>query len=299
MGTESVSSRYRAIDTWPTETVVEALFEAQLAAAAAVGAATGALAAAADAIAQRLGDPRSRLVFAGAGASGRIAIQDGVELTPTYSLEPDRIVYLLAGGEPALTRSVEGAEDEADTAAALVADHGVGPADVAIGLAASGTTRFTVAAIEAARDRGALTVAMANNADAPLLEAAEHAILLPTGAEPIAGSTRMKAGTAQKIALNLLTTATMVRLGRVHEGMMVDMKMSNAKLRDRGARIIADLAGVGRDEGAAALAAADDEIKTAVLMLRGLDKAAARAVLARAGGRLRAALAMSERDTPS
>ncbi|MEQ9812506.1 MAG: N-acetylmuramic acid 6-phosphate etherase [Azospirillaceae bacterium] len=299
MGTESVSSRYRAIDTWPTETVVEALFEAQLAAAAAVGGATGPLARAAEAIAERLRRPESRLVFAGAGASGRIAIQDGVELTPTYSLEPDRIIYLLAGGTPALTRSVEGAEDEAEAAAALIAEHGVGAADVAIGLAASGTTRFTVAAIEAARGRGALTIAMANNAGAPLLDAAEHPILLPTGAEPIAGSTRMKAGTAQKIALNLLTTATMVRLGRVHEGMMVDMKMSNAKLRDRGARIVAELAGVDSARGAAALAAADNEIKTAVLMLRGLGRTEARALIDRADGRLRAALAMTERDTPS
>jgi N-acetylmuramic acid 6-phosphate etherase len=184
------------------------------------------------AIADRLGRG-GRLFYAGAGTSIRIAVQDGTELGPTFDWPEARTGYLIAGGEGALREAVEGAEDDAAEAAAQVAEAGVGPPDAVIGIAASGRTPFTVAAVRAARDAGALTVGIAGATKAPLLEAAEHAICLATGPEVLAGSTRMKAGTAQKVALNLISTQVMVRLGRVHGGLMVDMRPANAKLRRR------------------------------------------------------------------
>ena len=271
MGTEDVSDRYRGLDTWPDHEILAGLYEAQLTAIVAVGPALPAIAEAARTTSEALDAGDGRLIFVGAGASGRLSVQDGVELTPTYSFPSNRILYLLAGGDAALTGSVEGAE-------------------VVVGVAASGTTRFTVAAVEAARARGAVTIGMANNRDAPLLKAAQVAILLDTGAEPVAGSTRMKAGTAQKVALNLLTTLAMIRLGGVHDGMMVDVQMSNAKLRDRGRRMVAQIADCDFDTAADALERTGNRVKAAVLVARGLDVQPADALLAEAGGRLRQAL---------
>lgn len=290
MGTEDVSDRYRGLDVWPDEEILAGLYEAQLTAVVAVRPALPALAAAARSMSDRLAGPAGRLFLVGAGASGRLSIQDGVELTPTFSFPAERIIYLLAGGDQALTGSVEGAEDDADKGAALIADHDVGGADVVVGVAASGSTRFTVAAVGAARARGAATIAMANNPNAPLLDAADHAILLDTGAEPVAGSTRMKAGTAQKVALNLLSTLAMIRLGGVYDGMMVDVQMTNAKLRDRGRRMVAQIADCDDDTAAAALERTGNRVKAAVLVARGMDTASADALLAEAGGRLRQAL---------
>lgn len=290
MGTEDVSDRYRGVDTWPDHEILAGLYEAQLTAIVAVGPALPAIAGAARTISETLEAGDGRLIFVGAGASGRLSVQDGVELTPTYSFPSNRILYLLAGGDAALTGSVEGAEDDAETGAALIAEHAVGAADVVVGVAASGTTRFTVSAVEAARARGAVTIGMANNRDAPLLKASQYAILLDTGAEPVAGSTRMKAGTAQKVALNLLTTLAMIRLGGVHDGMMVDVQMSNAKLRDRGRRMVAQIADCDPAAAADALERTGNRVKAAVLVARGLDVQSADTLLAEAGGRLRQAL---------
>ncbi|MCH4893283.1 N-acetylmuramic acid 6-phosphate etherase [Sphingomonas sp. SFZ2018-12] len=293
--TEGIDPRFVELDSWPTATAVEAMLEGQLSAAAAVQGQVGAIAAAADRAAERLGSD-GRLVFAGAGTSGRIAVQDGVELGPTFGWPAARTVFLLAGGMDALAQSAEGAEDDGPRARADVAAHRIGANDVMVGVAASGRTPFTIAAIEAARTAGALTIAIANNPATPLLAAAELAITLDTGAETIAGSTRMKAGTAQKIALNLLSTAIMLRLGRVYRGRMVDMVISNAKLRDRAERMVGDLADVPVDRAAAALDRADNDIKLGVLVARGLDTDAARALLARAGGRLRDAMALLDME---
>ncbi|MGV3482358.1 MAG: N-acetylmuramic acid 6-phosphate etherase [Sphingobium sp.] len=290
MSTETVDPRFVDIDLWPTETAVEAMLEGQLAAVAALKSQVGALARASDAAAERL-NRGGRLVYAGAGTSGRIAVQDGVELTPTYDWPSDRLVYLMAGGMGALTESVEGAEDDADAARAEIAQAGVGPLDVVIGVAASGRTPYTVAAVEAGRAAGALTIGIANNQGAPLLAAAEHALLAETGSELVAGSTRMKAGTAQKAVLNLFSTATMLRCGRVYRGLMVDMRISNIKLQRRAVAMVRDLAGVDEAAAQAALDAAGRDIKAAVLIAGGASVDEARERLAAAKGNLRSALA--------
>jgi N-acetylmuramic acid 6-phosphate etherase len=289
MSTETVDPRFVDIDLWPTETAVEAMLEGQLAAVAALKSQVGALARASDAAAERL-NRGGRLVYAGAGTSGRIAVQDGVELTPTYDWPSDRLVYLMAGGMGALTESVEGAEDDADAARAEIAEAGVGPLDVVIGVAASGRTPYTVAAVEAGRAAGALTIGIANNQGAPLLAVAEHALLAETGSELVAGSTRMKAGTAQKAVLNLFSTATMLRCGRVYRGLMVDMRISNIKLQRRAAAMVRDLAGVDEAAAQAALDAAGRDIKAAVLIAGGVSVDEARERLVAANGNLRSAL---------
>lgn len=277
---------------WDSATALEALWEGQMAAIAALRPALPALAAAADAAALRLADPRGRLVYAGAGTSGRLAAVDATELPPTFAWPAERTALMLAGGMTALSRAVEGAEDDEAAARGAAQDLALGAADVLIALAASGGTPFTRAAVQAARTAGALTIGIANSPGAPLLAAVEHPILAATGAEAIAGSTRMKAGTAQKAVLTLLSTQIMIRLGRVHAGRMVEMRPTNAKLLARAQRMVAELAAAPLPEAAAALNAAEGEIKTAVVMLRaGLDSGSARALLTRNDGILRRALA--------
>jgi len=292
--TESVDPRYQDLDAWDSETALHALWEAQLAAAAAVGPALPALARAAEAAAARLAQG-GRLAFAGAGTSGRIAVQDGAELPPTFGWPADRLVLLMAGGAAAFVGAAEGAEDDAAAGAAAVGHHGLAAADVLVGVAASGATRFTCACLEAAGARGCLTVAVANAPGGRLLGLAAHPILVATGAEPLAGSTRLKAGTAQKIVLNLFSTLLMLRLGRVHRGLMVDMRPGNDKLRRRALRMVRQLSGADEQAAQTALAAAGDHVKLAVLLLRGLPADAARALLQRHAGALRAALAELDR----
>ncbi len=249
MGTEDVSIRYRGLDTWPAADVVAALVEGQLAAVAAVHAARPILAAAAEAGAERLGGGSGRIVYVGAGASGRLGVQDGVELFPTYGWPHDRLVYLMAGGDAALVRSVEGAEDDADDARSRIAELDIGPSDVVICVAASGRTPFAVAAASAARAAGAVVIGVTNNAGSPLAAESTHPIELLTGAEVVAGSTRMAAGTAQKAALNALSTTIMVRLHRVYDNVMVDLSSANAKLDRRRLQILRHI--VPSDEAAA------------------------------------------------
>jgi N-acetylmuramic acid 6-phosphate etherase len=249
------------------------------------------LAAATEAAAMLL-EQGGRLVYAGAGTSGRIAVQDGAELAPTFNWPRDRVVFALAGGMGALTISVEGAEDDAANGARLMDEAAVSPADVVICVAASGTTPFTLGALCQANELGALTIGLASNPDTPMMVAARFAVLLETGAEPVAGSTRMKAGTAQKAALNLLSTGIMLRLGRVYRGMMVNMRPANAKLRRRAEEMVARISGIALDEAAAALALAEGDIKVAALLALGSDRAEAAAILAKAGGNLRRALAL-------
>jgi len=290
MPTETVDPRFADVDRWPTVSVVETMLEGQLAAIAALKDQTGAIAAAAEAAAARM-RKGGRLVYAGAGTSGRLAVQDGVELTPTYNWPSNRLVFLVAGGTSALTRSVEGAEDNVEVARDEVAAAEVGPDDVLIAVAASGRTPYAVAALEAARARGALTIAIANNPGTPLLAAAEHPIVADTGAEIVAGSTRMKAGTAQKAALNMLSTAIMLRCGLVHRGLMVNMRISNEKLAQRARRMVATLAGIDEARAADALALAGNDLRRAVLIARGLSPQDAAERLVRAGGDLGDALA--------
>ena len=285
MSTEAIDPRYVDIDQWPTALAVEAMLEGQMAAIAAIGSQTMAIAQAAEAAAARLGS-QGRLVYVGAGTSGRVAVQDGVELYPTYNWPEDRLLFLMAGGLDALT--------QADAARAAVAASHIGPHDVVIGVAASGRTPFTCAAIAAAREAGALTVGVANNGATLLLEAADHGILAETGTEIIAGSTRMKAGTAQKAVLNILSTAIMLRMGLVYRGRMVNMRISNAKLRKRGEAMICDIAQVNQATAAQALDMAGQDIKLAVLIARGLDRQAAESLLAAYGDNLADAIGAAQ-----
>ena len=290
MRTEHISQRYIDLDAWPAAEMIAAMYEGQLAAAAAVGGALGAIAAAVDdavVVLQRGG----RIVYAGAGTSGRIAVQDGAELMPTFDWPADRVVFAIAGGLDALARSIEGAEDDAAAGARAMVDAGVGADDVVIGVAASGTTPYTIGALRAAGAAGALTIAIANNLDAPLLDAGRHRILVDTGSEVIAGSTRMKAGTAQKIVLNLLSTAVMVRMGRVYRGLMVDMRASNAKLRRRAAAIVGEIVRCPENDAARYVEEADGDVKTAVLLALGLERSEAAQLLRRHGGNLRKTIA--------
>jgi N-acetylmuramic acid 6-phosphate etherase len=287
MDTERRLERYRGADRWPTEEALGAMLENQLGALLAVRQALPALSDAVEATATRLRAGDGRLVYVGAGASGRFAVQDGVELWPTFGWPHERLLYLIAGGEAALVQSREGAEDDGDAGRGLIAEHRIGTADVVVGLAASGTTSFTRAAIVAARERGALTIGMANNPAAPLLAEAEHGVLLQSGPEFLAGSTRMCAGTAQKIALNLFSTQTMTELGRVYDGLMVNVVASNAKLVERGRRMVQTITGCSEKAARAAHEAAGHDVKTAVLMVDGLSLAQARASLAQADGNLR------------
>jgi N-acetylmuramic acid 6-phosphate etherase len=298
MATERPCARFAGIDAWEPGEALDAMIEAQLGAVAAVRAARGAIERATLALEGRL-KAHGRLIYAGAGTSGRLAVQDGAELMPTFNWPPDRLLLLIAGGREALLQAVEGAEDEATRAIDLIARHDIGPDDALIAVAASGSTPFTLACLREAGRRGALTIGIANNPCAPLLEAADYPIFLDTGPEPIAGSTRMNAGTAQRIALNLISSLLMIRLGRVYRGLMVDVQASNAKLARRREAIVARLAGRGEADVRAALARAGGSVKLAVLLLEGCDLDAARMLLDRAGGRLGAAMTSLRRDKPS
>jgi N-acetylmuramic acid 6-phosphate etherase len=291
MDTERASPRYSGLDLWEPGEVLDALVEAQLAAVAATRAARPALERAAVAMEARI-RYRGRLVYAGAGTSGRLAVQDGAELMPTFSWPEDRLLLLIAGGRDALLKSVEGAEDEIGRAERLVHQHVIDSRDVLIAVAASGTTPFTLACLRESKRRGALTIGIANNHGTPLLEEADHPIWLDTGPEPIAGSTRMKAGTAQKIALNLLSTLLMILLGRVYDGLMVDVQAVNQKLVRRSENMLVRLTGCTRDGASEALRRAHGSVKLAVMLLHGCNQEEGARLIDRAGGQLRSALAL-------
>ena len=294
--TEHADSRYLALDSWDSLTALRAIWESQMAAIASLGPALPVLADVVEAAVPRL-RAGGRLVYAGAGTSIRIAVQDGTELGPTFNWPESRTHYLIAGGPAALTLGIEGAEDNAGEARDQVASAGIGVQDVVIGIAASGRTPFTIAALEAARAAGALTVGISCNPGARLLDVADHAVVIETGAEVVAGSTRMKAGTAQKVVLNMISTQVMVRLGHVHEGLMVDMRPQNKKLRGRACDMVVRIAQVSPDAARAALAQCDWRVKPAVLVALGARLDQADAALASAGGLLRQAMA-ALRATP-
>jgi N-acetylmuramic acid 6-phosphate etherase len=232
-----------------------------------------------------------RIVYVGAGTSGRIGVQDGTELPPTYDWPTDRVVFAMAGGLGALVQSTEGAEDDEATGARAMAEAKIGRDDVVLGIAASGTTPYTIGALRAATAAGAVTIAIANNPGAPLFAAAGHRILVETGAEVIAGSTRMKAGTAHKIVLNLFSTTVMVKLGRVYRGLMVDMRARNAKLKHRAAVIVGEIVGCSTADAARFVEQADGDLKVAILLGLGLRPVDAAQVLRRHDGNLRMAIA--------
>lgn len=289
MSTETVHKDYQDLDTWPLARSLEALVTGNLSAVRAVQQALPQLAYAAGGIERALASG-GRLIYAGAGTSGRLAMQDAAELPPTFGFE--RTLVLLAGGESAQSSAREDAEDDTQMAIRMVENASVGPSDALMGVAASGATAFTVAAVRRARQLGAFTVALANNPNTPLLEAAEAAVLLDTGPEVLAGSTRLTAGTAQKIALNALSTAVLVRLGGAYGNLMVGMKPKNAKLRRRARAIVQQATGVSETKAAQALEAAHGQLREAIVMLEsGLSPEDAAALLAQHDNRVRDALA--------
>jgi N-acetylmuramic acid 6-phosphate etherase len=290
MATEDVDPRFADLDAWTTGSAMEAMWEGQLAAVAAVGRALPAIAAATIAAHQALGD-RGRLIYVGAGTSARVAVQDGAELTPTFAWPKERLRFVVAGGESALAASVEGAEDDvADAFKQLEAVH-VSSRDVVLAVSASGTTPFTVAALQQAGAQHAVTIGIANNPGTALLASARYPVLVDTGRELIAGSTRMKAGTAQKVVLNLISTGIMLRLGCVYRGMMVSMPPTNAKLKRRAETMVARIAGCSEAQASVALEETQGDIKIAALVVLGYDKAEAEIILAGHKGNLRRVLA--------
>lgn len=288
--TETAAHRYAGIEDWPVLEIVEAMIEAQMAAVSVVHAVRAELSAAIAAAADRLCGG-GRLIYLGAGTSGRIATQDAAELAPTFAWPAERALSLMAGGEVAFTKAIEGAEDDGAAAIAALEAAGLRAEDVVVGVAASGQTPFTVAGLSHARAAGALTIGIFNNRGGKLGEVCNHPLCAPTGAEPVAGSTRLKAGTAQKVVLNCLSTGIMLRLGFVYRGRMVEMRPTNAKLQMRAIEMVADLTGATASAAEAALQEASGSIKLAVVMLSlECDLVVAQARLTRAGGILRAAL---------
>jgi len=249
-----------------------------------------AIAAAVSRIAADLGRG-GRLFYVGAGTSGRLAVLDAAECPPTFGTPPAMVQAVLAGGPAALVDAVEGAEDDAAAGAHEMDARGVGAGDAVVGIAASGETPFTIGAVRRARERGAWTAGVACNAGSTLEGACDVAIVPLVGPEVITGSTRLKAGTAQKLVLNMLSTLAMVRLGKVYGNLMVDLRATNAKLHRRAARIVAAAAGVDEARADATLGRAEGRVPVAIVMLRlGLDAEPARARLEQAGGSLRRAL---------
>lgn len=292
MQTEHINPQHADLDLQSDEAILTLLLNSQQQAVDAVRAVQPVVASAVTAAAARLASHnQGRLILVGAGASGRIAVQDGAELWPTYGWPAERLILQIAGGEGALLHSIEGVEDDRHNAQQQVKQFNVHQHDVVLGLAASGRSPWTCAWIEAARGLGALTIGFSNNADAPLLSAAEHPVLLDSGPEVLAGSTRMAAGTAQKIVLNLFSTLLMVRLNRTHGNLMVDMAATNIKLEHRRIKMMQTvLPELSEADARKALDAANGWVKLAVLMAKGLSRDGGEALLVEHAGSLRHAL---------
>jgi N-acetylmuramic acid 6-phosphate etherase len=249
-----------------------------------------AIARAVDAIVPRM-EAGGRLIYVGAGTSGRLGVLDASECPPTFGTPPEDVFALIAGGKKAITKPVEGAEDDKGSARRDLEKSGVTEDDSVVGLAASGTTPYVLAAVAFARQQGALTIAVTANRKSPLAKAAEIAITPDVGPEILTGSTRLKAGTAQKMVLNMLSTGTMVRLGHAYENLMIDLTKTNQKLRDRAKRILVEATGKSVSEAEHALRQSKHNLRVALIMLkRGVSADKARAALESAGGDLRRAL---------
>jgi N-acetylmuramic acid 6-phosphate etherase len=293
--TEAFRSDLAEIDRLPTLEIAKIMNSEDATVPAAVARQLPRIAAVVDGAADRM-SRGGRLLYAGAGTAGRMGVLDASECPPTFNTDPSEVVGLIAGGPGAMAVSVEGAEDSAELAAADLDGLAVGPDDTVVGISASGRTPYAVGAVRHARERGALTVGLSCNADSPLAAAAEHGIEVVVGPELLTGSTRLKAGTAQKLVLNMISTITMIRLGKTYGNLMVDVRASNEKLRARSRRIVALATGAPDARIEEALAATDGEVKQAILtLLAEVDAATAARLLAASNGHLRAAL-LAARD---
>ncbi len=287
---EDINPRSLKMDSLPTLEVLRLINDEDALVAAAVARQMAPIAAVVDGAVEALSSG-GRLIYVGAGTSGRLGMLDAAECIPTFGLEPGRVLAILAGGPAAMTASIEAAEDDAEAGGRTMLEHGIGQSDLVLGIASSGRTPFVVGALRQAGLLGAATAALVGNADGPVAAAAAVVIAVNTGAEVLAGSTRMKAGTAQKLVLNMISTAAMVRLGRTYGNLMVDLRPTNEKLRGRACRIVAAAAETDEDTAARALAEADGEVKTAIVTLKSrVSPAQARIRLANAQGVLRRAL---------
>ncbi|RUX33939.1 N-acetylmuramic acid 6-phosphate etherase [Mesorhizobium sp. M2A.F.Ca.ET.042.01.1.1] len=292
--TEALHQNAEGLDVQAPEAILAFLANAQIEAAKAVHGAIPAIAAAAELIAKQL-KSGGRLAYAAAGSSGLMAVADALELPGTFGIARDRIAILIAGGDNAFRTLAGGPEDDTDEASAAVAAAAIGKGDCLIAISASGSTPYAVQALQDAKSRGAATIAIANNRGAALFNQADVAILLETPPELIAGSTRMGAGTAQKIALNMLSTLAAIHLGHVHDGYMVNLTADNIKLRDRAVRMVAAISGKSRDDAARLLEESGGVVKTAILLAAGAANAdAAEKILEGTGQKLRPALSEIE-----
>ncbi|GLX51316.1 N-acetylmuramic acid 6-phosphate etherase [Streptomyces hygroscopicus subsp. hygroscopicus] len=288
--TEAFRPELADIDRLPTLDIARLMNREDAGVPGAVAGQLPRICAAIDAVAARM-TRGGRLIYAGAGTAGRLGVLDASECPPTFNTDPAQVVGLIAGGPEAMVSSVEGAEDSGELARTDLDALKLTPEDTVVGVSASGRTPYAVGAVEHARAQGALTIGLACNERSALAAAAEHGIEIVVGPELIAGSTRLKAGTAQKLVLNMLSTITMIRLGKTYGNLMVDVRASNAKLRARSRRIVALATGAGDAEIERALTESGGEVKAAILVLLAeVDGPTAARLLEDSGGRLRAAL---------
>ncbi|MEV5874163.1 N-acetylmuramic acid 6-phosphate etherase [Streptomyces sp. NPDC052101] len=293
--TEAFRPELAGIDRLPTLDIARLMNGEDAGVPTAVAAQLPRIAAAIDAIAERM-EKGGRLIYAGAGTAGRLGVLDASECPPTFNTDPGQVVGLIAGGPTAMVTSVEGAEDSGELARQDLDGLEIAPADTVVGISASGRTPYAIGAVEHARALGALTVGLSCNAHSALAAAAEHGIEVVVGPELITGSTRLKAGTAQKLVLNMLSTITMIRLGKTYGNLMVDVRASNDKLRARSRRIVALATGASDEEIEKALTESGGEVKNAILcLLADVEGPTATRLLEESGGHLRAALAQAAR----
>lgn len=288
--TEQPNPASASIDALATEDVLRVINGEDRRVAEAVAKEIPAIARAVDAVVSAFGHG-GRLFYIGAGTSGRLGVLDASECPPTFGVSPDRVQGIIAGGEAALSRATEATEDDPSTGARDLLARGFTSRDVLVGIAASGRTPYVLGAVAEARKLGAVTVGISATPDSELARAVDIAITPLTGPEVVAGSTRLKAGTAQKLVLNMLTTAAFIRSGYVYGNLMVNVQPRNAKLVDRARRIVSQAAGISVQAAADVLAAAGDSVPTAILMGKtGLARGEAERRLAEAGGRISQAL---------
>lgn len=288
--TEMVDPQYADLDLLPTADAVAAMNEAEMSVPLAIRRAAPQIVAAIDAIHAGLARG-GRLIYIGAGTAGRLGVLDAAECPPTFSTDTDLVQGIIAGGQPALTTAIEGAEDDYDAGYDEIASLGVGPDDAVVGISASGRTPFAVGGVTAAREAGAVTVGISNNADSLLSSSVDFPIEAVVGPEVLSGSTRLKAGSAQKQILNMISTLTMVKLGKVYGNLMVDVNATNQKLEVRAQRLVMQITGVDAGTAEEALQRAHGSVKLAVVtLLRGVPVDEANEILDEHRGFLRSAL---------
>jgi N-acetylmuramic acid 6-phosphate etherase len=288
--TEQVDSKYQELDVMSVSELLHAMNEGDLEVPKAIGLVLPEIEKTINAIVDRMSSG-GRLIYIGAGTSGRLGVLDAAECGPTFSVSDDQVVAFIAGGEGALTHAVEGAEDDFYAGEEDLMSIKLNSKDTVVGIAASGRTPYVLGALEYAKKVGALKVGLSANPNSEISRHVDHPIEVDSGPEMLAGSTRLKSGTAQKLVLNMISTITMVRLGKTFGNLMVDLQITNEKLRDRANRIVSQATGVSRELAAQTLADSGDEVKVAIVMiLLGVDAPSARERLASASNRVRDAL---------